>query len=161
MGQVYLARRTFTGGVERTCVVKTTGRTWRPTPPMSRCFREAKILCLLHHQNIVQILDFDRVDGLLYLAWNTSKGRICRLSCTGCRKNASPCLGNDAAHHRRGVARSDYAHRRTDEKGDGWASSHRDLTPNNILISKEGEVKIVDSDWPNPSPPPRNRSPAH
>jgi len=146
MGQVYLARRTFTGGVERTCVVKTIRPHLATDSSYEQMFfREAKILCLLHHQNIVQILDFDRVDGLLYLAMEYIEGQDLQAFLHRLSQKREPLPLETTLRIIAEVLRGlDYAHRRTDEKGDRLGIIHRDLTPNNILISKEGEVKIVD-----------------
>ena len=146
MGQVYLARRVFAGGVERPCVVKTIRPDLATKPSHEQMFfREAKILATLNHQNIVQVLDFDRYDSLVYLAMEFIDGHDLSvlLSCAAQRGDRLPLAVTlrIAVEVLRGL---DYAHRRADDTGRNLGIVHRDLTPNNILISKEGEVKIVD-----------------
>jgi len=146
MGQVYLAKRIFTGGLERTCVIKAIRPDKTSNPEYARMFfREAKILASLHHQNIVQVLDFDQSGGFLYLAMEHIDGRDLQTifnRLAQCRERLPlEASLRITAEVLRGL---DYAQRRTDEKGNSLGIIHRDLSANNILISREGEVKIVD-----------------
>ncbi|NLH49907.1 MAG: protein kinase [Myxococcales bacterium] len=146
MGQVFLAKCSFAGGIERQCVVKTIRPTHAEKPEYEKMFRrEAKILAALNHQNIVQVFDFN-VDGdLLYLVMEFIDGRdLQQLIYSARQKDGKLPLRvvlRLAIEILRGL---DYAHRRTDEKGQSLGIIHRDLTPNNIMISREGEVKITD-----------------
>lgn len=146
MGQVFLAKCSFAGGIERQCVVKTIRPTHAEKPEYEKMFRrEAKILAALNHQNIVQVFDFN-VDGdLLYLVMEFIDGRDLQQLIYGARQKDGRLplrvVLRLAIEILRGL---DYAHRRTDEKGQNLGIIHRDLTPNNIMISREGEVKITD-----------------
>jgi serine/threonine-protein kinase len=146
MGQVYVARKTGEGGFEMTCVVKTIRPDHGAEERFTRMFlREARILASLRHQNIVQVLDFGRADGALYLAMEYVDGHDLRAVLLRARELGRPLplaatlrIAVDAL---RGL---DYAHRRAGPNGEPLNIVHRDLTPANILISREGEVKIAD-----------------
>ena len=146
MAQVFLAKRTREGGVELTCVVKTIRAAHAGDENFVRMFlREARILASLRHQNIVQLFDFDRVDGTLYLAMEYVEGHDLRDVLLQARASGGglplPAAVHIAVEALKGL---DYAHRRVGPDGRPLHIVHRDLTPTNILLSREGEVKLVD-----------------
>jgi serine/threonine-protein kinase len=146
MGQVFLARKTGEGGFEMTCVVKTIRAAQAGQERYVRMFlREARILASLRHQNIVQVLDFGRADDALFLAMEYIEGRDLREVMQRARSLGAPLpLGVALRIAIEALKGLDYAHRRTGPDGRRLDIIHRDLTPTNILLSREGEVKLVD-----------------
>jgi len=105
--------------------------------------REAQLASLLDHPNIVAIQDYGTLDGTDYIVMEYIRGMDLRelLRCLP-RGQKLPMAESISILYRisRGLA---YAHEiRTEDAPDGII--HRDLSPHNILISKEGEIKIAD-----------------
>jgi serine/threonine protein kinase len=106
---------------------------------------EARLVFRLTHANICQVLDLalgpdgtfvvmEYVDGL------DLQSLLSALTETG----GSLDIGS-AVHIARDVAKAlDYAHRRADSDGQPLLLIHGDVTPKNILLSREGEVKLAD-----------------
>jgi serine/threonine-protein kinase len=101
-----------------------------------RLRREAKLVAALRQPNIVQLYDFDIVDGqaimvMEYLAGGSLRDRLARLH------NVGQLMGLATADLLEAVAAGlDYAHER--------GAVHRDLKPGNILFSEEGQPVIGD-----------------
>ncbi|MDP8221777.1 MAG: serine/threonine-protein kinase [Candidatus Lernaella stagnicola] len=147
MGQLFLAQREMADGLVMECVVKTIRPSLAPDPRYAEMFlREARISACLRHQNIVQIFDCGRDEaGTLFLVMEYVAGRnlqeiFDRTFAMGQRLSAVEAL-RLAVEILKGL---EHAHDRCDENGTPLGIVHRDLTPNNILISNAGEVKIAD-----------------
>lgn len=106
---------------------------------------EAKLAALLNHQNIVQIYDFGSIEGSYFIAMEYLFGKDLRTLTNKSRKKNRP-LGIEYALYitSRICAGLDYAHKLKDFQGKPLNIIHRDISPQNILITYEGDVKIVD-----------------
>ncbi len=106
---------------------------------------EAKIASQLTHSNIAQIYDLGKIDGALFIAMEYIWGKdlLQLVNHFRRRREAMPppmavyvatrvCEGIDYAYHKRGG------------HGKPLKIIHRDVSPQNILISYDGEVKIID-----------------
>ena len=105
--------------------------------------REARLAALLQHPNIVQIFDYGKIENAYFIAMEYIDG-----------KN----LGEILAALKQGLPVDktifiisrickglDYSHTKRDEKtGEPFHIIHRDISPQNLLISYQGEVKISD-----------------
>jgi serine/threonine protein kinase len=104
--------------------------------------REARLAALLQHPNIVQIFDYGKIENAYFIAMEYIDG-----------KN----LGEILAAMNQGLTVEqtifiilqiskglDYSHTKRDEKGKALNIVHRDISPQNMLISYQGEVKISD-----------------
>ncbi|NVJ23088.1 protein kinase [Myxococcus sp. AM011] len=113
---------------------------------ISMFINEARISATLSHGNIAQVFDFGRVEGQYYLAMELVDGQplhhvLKRAVKTGLQRMPIPLAVYIALEMCRGLH---YAHTRTDDKGKPLGIVHRDISPDNVLISYEGQVKIVD-----------------
>jgi tRNA A-37 threonylcarbamoyl transferase component Bud32 len=105
--------------------------------------QEARVASRLTHANVVQVFDFGEFEGRHYIAMELVRGRTLREVLRRCREMGLR-LGVERAVHvcaevARGLA---YAHRY--EEGRPMGIVHRDVSPQNVLLSFEGEVKLAD-----------------
>jgi len=146
MADIFLARAETDLGVSRLAVVKQI----LPHLADSREFSdllitEAKLAARLDHANIVQVHDLGRCDGFLYIAMQYVEGfdlnellRRCTRTKTALPVQYALLVVIEA------LRALDYAHRKTSDDGEPLVIVHRDVSPSNLLISFEGEVKLCD-----------------
>ncbi|HWN67145.1 MAG TPA: protein kinase, partial [Haliangium sp.] len=140
MAEIYLAKLIGPGGFEKQLVIKQIHPELGGKPAFVDLFvAEAKTLVSLSHGNIVPIYELGLVEDRYFIAMEYIDGptleRLQRsLAARG--QVMEPAL---AAHVTAEILKGlDYAHR----KGEGVI--HRDLSPRNVMLSREGEVKLVD-----------------
>jgi eukaryotic-like serine/threonine-protein kinase len=146
MAEVYLARSSVAQNLTKQLVIKKIHPAFARSPDFVRMFiDEAKIALGLNHPNIVQVFDFGQVGQSYFLAMEHVDGvDLLRLMHEGARAGRRVPHGL-AAYLVQQVAKGlDYAHRKTDEYGDALGIVHRDISPQNLLVSWDGAVKIVD-----------------
>ena len=145
MGEVYRAQMATIDGVEKMVALKVT-RANVSKDLTSLFVDEARLAMRLSHGNIVQAFDVGRVDDRLFLAMEYIDGINLADLLWACSQRLGQLLPHRyvvfiAVELLKGL---DYAHRRKDEDGVLLNVVHRDISPGNILISTEGEVKIAD-----------------
>ena len=100
---------------------------------------------MLRHQNIVQIYDCGTTEGSYYIEMEYLLGKDLAQVIKKAKLNAQPL---SLAHALFIVAQIclglDYAHKQKNPQGKPLNIIHRDISPQNILITYEGNVKIVD-----------------
>jgi len=106
---------------------------------------EAKLSVLLSHANIVQVYDLGKIGEDYFISMEYIHGVNLRDIMYRCRETQRPIPPEIAVYIIAEVCKGlDYAHRKTDASGSPLNIVHRDVSPQNILLSFEGEVKIVD-----------------
>src|SRR5262245_31564355 len=106
---------------------------------------EAKIAVQLNHANIAQIFDLGVVDGSYFIALEHVFGRDLRAIFERCRQRGEPMPVAQACFCIMKMCEGlDYAHNKRDAAGREMNLVHRDVSPQNVLVSFEGEVKIID-----------------
>ncbi|MBT8492457.1 MAG: protein kinase [Deltaproteobacteria bacterium] len=141
MGEVLLARKRGAGGFERLAAIKTIRSDLRKMDQLRAMFLdEAKLLARLSHPAVAQVYDFGEQDGLLYLVMEyvagvsfgdmvddggVPPGIACRMIAQGCR-------GLHAAHTLE------------DEAGNPLGVVHRDVSPDNLMLTFGGAVQVLD-----------------
>jgi serine/threonine-protein kinase len=113
---------------------------------ISMFISEARISASMSHGNVAQVFDFGRVDGEYFLAMEFVDGQPLNRLLKRALKSGLPALPIPLAtfialEMCRGLH---YAHTRTDSQGAPLGLVHRDISPDNVLVSYEGQVKIVD-----------------
>ncbi|MFP2911551.1 serine/threonine protein kinase, partial [Pyxidicoccus sp. 3LFB2] len=113
---------------------------------ISMFISEARISATLSHGNVAQVFDFGQVGGNYFLAMEYVDGQPLHRILKRALQSKFFCLPAPVAtfialEMCRGLH---YAHTRTDEKGVPLGIVHRDISPDNVLVSYEGQVKIVD-----------------
>ena len=146
MARVHHALLRDESGFEKPLAIKCMRRELSQDPEFVRRFvDEARIASTLGHSNIVQVFDFGQAQGRYFLAMELVQGPdlgslLDRLAKAG-RSMPVPAVLQVAAGALRGLGA---AHRRVDAAGNAAAVVHRDMSPQNILISLTGEVKVAD-----------------
>ncbi len=106
---------------------------------------EAKLAALLHHQNIVQIYDFGSVEKSYFIAMEYLFGKdLKQVTEKAKQKGGQLDLGNALHIVSRIASGLHYAHNLKDFQGKPLNIIHRDISPQNVFITYEGDVKIVD-----------------
>jgi len=107
---------------------------------------EAKLAAQLNHPNIVHIFDLGKIEaGGYFIAMEYVEGRDLRSLLQSARDVVAPLPTPLAVYVASKIAAAlDYAHRRRDPEGRELNIVHRDVSPPNILISYEGDIKLCD-----------------
>jgi serine/threonine-protein kinase len=107
---------------------------------------EANLAAALVHPNIVPVFDFGEIDGTYFIALEYVVGRdLGRLRRRMVERGDRPLSLRALfflAHEL--LAGLEYAHDRRDDEGRPLDIVHRDVTPENVMISERGEVKLLD-----------------
>src|SRR3954454_1743499 len=106
---------------------------------------EAKIAVQLQHANIAQIFDLGKADESFFIALEYVHGRDLRAIFDRMRSRGEPIPISMACYVTMQVCEGlDYAHNKKDGQGRELGLVHRDISPQNVLIGYEGEVKLID-----------------
>jgi eukaryotic-like serine/threonine-protein kinase len=146
MAEIFLARQTGEEGFSRLVVVKRI----LPAYSSDSHFRdmlldEAHIAMTLNHSNVVPVMDLGRAEGSYFLVMELVDGwDLGQIFDRSVRANFQIPLGLAlyvVAEVCRGLG---YAHARKDADGKPLSIVHRDVSPQNVLLSEHGEVKVTD-----------------
>ncbi len=146
MGEIYLARLKRDAGFEKELVLKKLLPIYAQNQSFVRMFlNEARLASKLNHSNIIQIFDLGKLDDSYFIAMEYLSGENLSdiLDEVKSRRQRIPpsAVVEMIAQMLRGL---DYAHRKTDSDGTKLHIVHRDISPKNLLVSFEGELKIID-----------------
>ncbi len=146
MAEVFRAKAFGVEGFERLVAVKRILPNIAEDKEFIRMFiEEAKLSVQLNHANIAQIFDLGVVDGAYYIALEHVHGRDLRGIFDRCRQLGEAMPVGQACFVAMKVCEGlDYAHNKRDQSGRELSLVHRDVSPQNILVSFEGEVKLID-----------------
>lgn len=152
MAEVFKAKSFGVEGFEKVLVIKRILPELAKQPRFVDLFvHEAKLAVRLSHANIVQVFDLGRVDHgdreapSYFIAMEYVAGLDLATLLARCRKRNNLVPFGMAVFLTAEVAKAlDHAHRRRDEQGRPLGIVHRDISPQNILLSWEGEVKVTD-----------------
>lgn len=146
MGEVWIARRSALGGAAKLVAIKTVLPEKARNPESRRMFLdEARLSMLMTNSNIVQVFDVDETrDGVCYMAMEYVEGidlaRLCEhLSAAG-QQLSHAAIAYIIGEILKALA---YAHDLNVE-GTRRTIVHRDISPQNVMVSVSGEVKVMD-----------------
>ncbi len=148
MAELYLARFHGPGGFEKRCALKRILPQFASDEKFTRMFlNEARVTAMFDHPNLVQIFELGEDDkGQFFIAMELINGLNLRQLLHMCMEKGLIIPPELAAFMMAqaldGLA---YAHEFKDpETGEPLNLVHRDISPQNILVSFEGAVKLVD-----------------
>ncbi len=146
MAEVFMARAICEGGFEKLLAIK------RLLPFCTQNEQtillladEARIAVRLSHPNIVQIFDFGRVDDSYFIAMEYVEGLDLKSLVRLDEVTSAPVpLGVGLYIITSMLDALDFAHTRCGEGGTPLGIIHRDVSPHNVLVSRDGQVKLTD-----------------
>ncbi len=145
MGEIFLAKHGLAGFEKLAVIKKVLPNLAEDSQFISRFVDEAQVAIKLAHVNIAQVFEVGRVGDEYFLALEYVDGRDLRrtLSLLGQENRRFPVdmallIGREMAN---GLA---YAHRRVANDGSSLGLVHCDISPPNVMVSFEGETKIID-----------------
>lgn len=146
MAEVFRAKSYGVEGFEKVLVIKRILPELAREPRFVEMFvREAKLSVRLSHANVVQVFDLGRVGDALFIAMEYVHGLDLATLLAWLRRKGRKLPISVAAYVAAEVAKGlDHAHRRRDEQLRPLGVVHRDVSPQNVLLSYEGEVKVTD-----------------
>ncbi len=146
MAEVYKVKTIGLAGFEKVQALKRILPAVAGEPRFIRSFiDEARIAVELNHRNIVQVYDFGKAGGELYLAMELIEGHDLRTVMAEAAARGLTLPTALAAYVIAEVAGGlDYAHRKTDAQGHPLGIVHCDVSPANVMLSLEGFVKVLD-----------------
>lgn len=134
-------------GFKRTFVVKRLRPELSNNPEVvSQFIDEARLGASLVHSNIIPVFDFGRDAEGYYLAQEYILGRdVDALITASKEKRARPLEPGVVLYiAQEGLKALGYAHTRVNDAGKPMGLVHRDVSPNNLMVSARGEVKLLD-----------------
>jgi len=146
MAEIFLSRQVGPEGFEKTIVIKRIRPHLSSVASFVRMFlNEAKLAAQLNHQNIVQIYDLGKIGESYFIAMEYVFGRDMRRVIPKADSLGIPFPMVYALKIASSVCEGlYYAHQKTDLYGNPLNIVHRDVTPENIFVSFDGTVKILD-----------------
>ena len=156
MAELFRARKVGEAGFEKWLVIKRLLPHLTSDPEfLSMFLDEAKLASQLNNQNIVQVYELGKVDnspddGLgseltYFIAMEYVSGRnLAQVLLRGRKKNKPLSSIETVMIIHNAALGLDYAHTKKSDRNEPLNIVHRDVSPHNILISYEGEVKLTD-----------------
>lgn len=146
MAEIFLARQEGVEGFEKTIVIKRIRPHLSKQMTFVRMFlNEAKLAAQLNHPNVVQIYDLGKIADSYFIAMEYIFGRDMRRVIPKADSLGIPFPMVYALKIASSVCEGlYYAHQKTDLHGGPLNIVHRDVTPENIFVSFDGTVKMLD-----------------
>jgi len=146
MAEVWKARMKGVEGFQKTVAIKKILPHLTDSVDFVTMFiDEAKLAAQLNHPNIIHIYDLGKLEDDYYIAMEYVEGKDLRSILNNARRREQPLsTGMAMLIAARLASALDYAHRKRDFDNRELGLVHRDVSPQNVLISYEGDIKLCD-----------------
>ena len=146
-GEVYLCKEINTNGIDRLVAVKVLKSDWVDNiDVVNRLRDEAKLLALLRHKNIINVFDLTSISGRASIIMEYVEGADMSIIIETMRANRRRTPISVSLQVCAKVAAAlDAAYNQSPFPGEAPLKVvHRDIKPGNIMIDKEGMIKVLD-----------------
>ncbi len=146
MGEVFLARQEGPAGFSKTVVIKRILRHLARDQGFIDLFlNEARLAALLQHPHIAQVFGLEHEGGTWFIAMEYVHGRSLRDVLEAARRQGLKVPVRLAARlASQALQGLHFAHELSDARGQPLGILHRDVSPENLLVSFSGTLKLVD-----------------
>jgi hypothetical protein len=147
MAEIFAAVTTGEGNFRRPVVIKRLRPELNADPnAVAQFCDEANLLAAFHHPNIVAVHDFGRWQNQFFLAEEYVPGRdLGRIVAQSIARNQQAPAPEIVAYVAYEILKAlDYAHNLENDRGRPMEIVHRDVSPENVVVSPGGEVKLLD-----------------
>ncbi len=147
MAEIYLSKSSAANGLNKFFAIKRILPQFSKNEDFVAMFKEEAKVCInLNHSNVVSIYDFGIELGQFYLVMDYVEGRNLRQIINELKKtNKSFSIDQALYLIKEAAAGLDHAHRCVDStNGKPLNITHRDMSPQNVMVSFDGEVKVID-----------------
>ncbi len=146
MAEIHLAKTRGIAGFEKYVALKMIHPNFAQDEQfIQMLIDEAKIAVQLQHVNVAQTFDLGRVGDTYYITMEFVDGAdLYKILRRGSEQDLDMPLDVCAFIAKEMATGLDYAHRKKDMGGVSLGIVHRDISPQNVLVSNAGEVKLVD-----------------
>src|SRR5262245_4514488 len=146
MAELYVARSRGIEGFEKLCVLKRILPQYARDDEFVQMFLdEARLAATLHHPNVVQVYDIGMADGRYYFTMEYVHGQdLAAVVSTARGRGRGLKLETSISIVAGAAAGLHHAHEKRGSDGQPLGIVHRDVSPTNILVSYDGNVKVVD-----------------
>ena len=146
MAEIWLARQSGLKGFEKLVVIKRMVNALENNPEYIDMFlTEARLAAQLTHANVVQIYELGEEAGSLYIVMEYLDGEDLSVVRRTGQKHGLPLLDHYSAKLISMAAEGlHYAHTRTGIDGKALGIVHRDISPQNLIATFDGGLKVVD-----------------
>jgi TonB family protein len=146
MAEVWKARMRGVEGFQKIVAIKKILPHLSDNPDFIDMFiDEAKLAAQLNHNNIIHIYDLGKIQNSYYIAMEFVDGNDLRTILRSAEERGHSLTPELALFIASKIAAAlDYAHRKRDFENRDLGLVHRDVSPQNVLISEEGDIKLCD-----------------
>lgn len=146
MGAIYVGKKLGAGGFEKEVVLKQLLPEYTKQEEFIELFlREAKLSATLDHANIVHTIDLVNAGNEYFIVMEYLPGGDLRTLLRKAKRRGHRLSPGAAIYITREVLSAlAYAHAKRDGDGKPMRLIHRDVSPSNVLVSQNGEVKLTD-----------------
>ncbi len=146
MAEIYVVKTRGLGGFEKLLAVKLVHSHLSADPQfVQMLIDEAKILVWLTHSNVAQVFDLGCIEGRYFIAMEYVDGvDLHGLEAAAARLGLQLPISVCCFVVSELLNGLDYAHQKRDPSGRPLGIVHRDISPQNVMVSRAGEVKLVD-----------------